>query len=68
MNHAQLHQEMSNIFTELRAKKISPKDAKELFNGAGKIISNCKNELQAMQMGFKMDVPLLGIVRGTIKK
>jgi hypothetical protein len=68
MKHTELHEELSKIFTELRTKKIEVKQAKELFNGASKILSNCKNELQAIQMGFKVDVPLLGIKKGTIKK
>lgn len=61
MDHKQLHAVMSEDLMKLRAGKITPKEAKEIFNGCGKIILNCRNELVAMGMGFDMDVPLLGI-------
>lgn len=61
MNHVDLHNELSEIFKQLRSGKIKPKDANVLFNGAGKVLANCKNELFAIGMGAKIDVPLLGI-------
>lgn len=61
MNHVELHTELSRTFKKLTAGQLKPQLAKEIFNGAGKIINNCRNELQAIHLGFDCDVPLLGI-------
>lgn len=61
MNHVELHNALSKDFEALRKGELNPKLAREIFNGAGKIISNCKNELIAMNMGIPIDCPLLEI-------
>lgn len=61
MNHIQLHEALSEDFKNLRSGKLKPQQAREIFNGAGKLIANCKNELVSIHMGFSVDVPLLGI-------
>lgn len=61
MNHKQLHDQMSQVLNDLLEGKAKPQFAREYFNGAGKLIANCKNELIAVSMGAKIDVPLLEI-------
>lgn len=61
MNHIQLHDQMSTVLQNLLDGKAKPQFAREYFNGAGKLIANCKNELIAVNMGAKIDIPLLGI-------
>lgn len=61
MNHVQLHNQMSTVLQDLLDGKTKPQFAREYFNGAGKLIANCKNELIAVSMGAKIDVPLLEI-------
>lgn len=61
MNHIQLHDQMSQVLSDLLDGKAKPQFAREYFNGAGKLIANCKNELIAVSMGAKIDVPLLSI-------
>ena len=68
MNHKELHKMLSEDFKNLRSGKLSPQKAREIFNGAGKIINNCKNELQAIAMGLNVDVPLLGIKQAQVEK
>lgn len=68
MDHKELHNFLSQDFKDLRSGKLSPQKAREIFNGAGKIINNCKNELQAIAMGLNCDVPLLGIKQVEVKK
>jgi len=61
MNHKELHDQMSSILQDLVEGKAKSQFAREYFNGAGKLINNCKNELIAISMGAKIDVPLLEI-------
>lgn len=61
MNHKELHDNLSTILTELVAGNVKPQFAREYFNGAGKLIANCKNELIAVSMGASVDIPLLDI-------
>lgn len=61
MNHIELHDQMSDILKDLVDGKAKPQFAREYFNGAGKLIANCKNELIAVNMGAKIDIPLLQI-------
>lgn len=61
MNHVQLHDQMSTVLQDLLEGKTNPKFAREYFNGAGKLIANCKNELIAVNMGAKISIPLLEI-------
>lgn len=61
MNHVELHEKMSKTFIKLTTGEMKPQLAKEIFNGAGKIINNCRNELTAISMGIPLDVPLLEI-------
>lgn len=58
---------MSDIFKRMKTGQLKPQLGKELFNGAGKIINNCRNELAAIQMGFEVEVPLLEIKKGESK-
>lgn len=61
MNHVEAHNKMSTMLDKLERGQVKPQFAKEIFNGYGKLLANCKNELHAINMGFAMDVPLLGI-------
>lgn len=61
MNHIQLHTELSGVFADLKKGTIKHQVAKELTNTAGKILKNAFIEMRALQMGFDVDVPLLGI-------
>jgi len=61
MNHVEAHNKMSTMLEKLEKGQVKPQFAKEIFNGYGKLLANCKNELSAINMGFPMDVPLLGI-------
>ena len=61
MNHIELHNQMSEVLQDLLEGKAKPQFAREYFNGAGKLIANCKNELIAVSMGAKIEIPLLGI-------
>lgn len=45
-NITQLRDELTKVFDNLLAKKISPVTAKEINNTAGKIIGACKVELE----------------------
>lgn len=68
MNHKELHEIMSEDLKLLREGKIKPQVARERFNGAGKIIANCKNQLAAIHMGFSLDVPLLEIKKIEVER
>ena len=61
MNHIQLHNELSDTLLKLKSGEIEPKLAKEIFNGAGKLIANCRTELVAASFGIPMEIPLLEI-------
>lgn len=61
MNHIELHNKMSDVLQDLLDGKVKPQFAREYFNGCGKLINNCKNELVATSMGMKVDIPLLEI-------
>lgn len=61
MNHKELHDNLSKVLSDLMEGKEKPQFAREYFNGAGKLIAKCKNELIAVSMGAKIDVPLLEI-------
>lgn len=68
MNHIELHKELSDTFKKLKSGKVDPKLAKEIFNGAGKIIANCKKELIAANLGIEIEIPLLEITKEESKK
>lgn len=68
MNHVELHNELCVIFKKLKAGRIETKKAKELFNGAGKIIQNCRNEIVVAGMGVPIEIPLLGISKEDSRK
>lgn len=61
MNHVELHNNLSKVLNDLVEGTAKPQFAREYFNGAGKLIANCKNELIAVSMGAKIDIPLLDI-------
>lgn len=61
MNHKELHDNLSKVLIELQDGTTKPQFAREYFNGAGKLIANCKNELIAVSMGARIDIPLLEI-------
>lgn len=61
MNHNQLHTQLSSVLKDLLDGNTKPQLAREYFNGAGKLIANCKNELIAVSMGAKIAIPLLEI-------
>lgn len=61
MNHIELHNQLSKVLSDLQGGDVKPQFAREYFNGAGKLIANCKNELIAVNMGARIDVPLLDI-------
>lgn len=63
MNHKELHKILSEDLKALRDGSLEPKKAREIFNGAGKIINNCRNELLAISMGINIDIPLLEITK-----
>lgn len=66
MNHIQLHEKLSEMLLDLQEGRTQPNLAREYFNGAGKLIANCKNELIASSMGASVDIPLLGLKSGDI--
>ena len=68
MNHVQLHALLSETLIRLKAGKIHPLEAKQIFNGSGKLIQNCRNELIAAHMGVPMEIPLLGVSKKESKK
>lgn len=59
MNAKELHEKMWDMLSQLEEGKVKPQFAKEYFNGCGKLINNCKNQLQAISMGCPVDVDLL---------
>ena len=61
MNHIQLHKLLSETLIGLKKGTIDPSLAKQIFNGGGKIIANCRNELIAAHMGIEIEIPLLEI-------
>lgn len=68
MNHEDLIKTMTEDLRDLRTGKIKPQLAKELFNGAGKIISLTMVELKANEMGYAVSVPILGITALDVEK
>lgn len=68
MTHTELHAQLSATLKQLVARKIKPTEAKEIFNGSGKIIANCKNEIATIQMGYPVDIPLMGIKQADVNK
>lgn len=68
MDHVELHRHLSESFTKLKSGILKPQLAKEIFNGAGKMINLAKAELTAIDMGAEIEVPLLGLRKGEIKK
>lgn len=68
MNHTQLHSDLSDTFKRLKSGQLKPALAKEIFNGAGKIINLAKAELTAIQMGIETEVPLLEITKSESRK
>lgn len=67
MDHTELHRDLSDAFKKLKAGILKPQLAKEIFNGAGKMINLAKTELQAIEMGVDLDVPLLSLKKGDVK-
>lgn len=61
MNHIDLHNLLSDTLTKLKKGTIDPQLAKQIFNGSGKLIQNCRNELIAAHMGIPIEIPLLQI-------
>lgn len=57
----ELHRKMWDMLSKMENKEVKPQFAKEYFNGCGKIINHCKNQLQAISMGCPVDVDLLEI-------
>jgi hypothetical protein len=49
------------MLEKMEEDSVKPQYAKEYFNGCGKIINHCKNQLQAISMGVPVDVDLLEI-------
>ena len=49
-NMAQLRDRLCDVFEELHTKRLDAKEAKELANVAGKIISSVTAELKAAQI------------------
>jgi hypothetical protein len=68
MNHVEAHNKLSTMIDKLEKGIVKPQFAKEVFNGYGKLLANCKNELNAINLGFPVDVPLLGIKSVDVKE
>lgn len=68
MNHVELHNNLSNLLNDLADGTVRPEYAREYFNGTGKLIANCKNELIAVSMGAALEIPLLDISSAESKK
>jgi hypothetical protein len=49
MNVKELRNELIGVFEDLRNRKVSTKDAKELINCAGKIIMSAKAEMDYLK-------------------
>lgn len=49
-NIKELRNELVEIFTKLKNKQITPKEAKELVNTAGKIIASIKTQIDYHKM------------------
>lgn len=64
-NIKQLRAELCLVFNELRAKEISIPQAKELANGAGKIINSVKLELEYASL--RKEVPVIDFLGGDKK-
>ena len=61
-NVVALRNEVTNVFNELRAGKIELGHAKELFNGAGKIMNLAKLQMEYnYQMKNQRKIPWLDI-------
>lgn len=68
MNHIQLHSLLSETLAGLKAGTIDQSLAKQIFNGSGKLIQNCRNELIAAHLGIEIEIPLLEIKKAESKK
>jgi hypothetical protein len=49
------------MLEKMERGQVKAQFAKEYFNGTGKIQNNAKLEMQAIILGFPVEVPLLGI-------
>ena len=61
LNAKVLHQKMWDMLEKMEKGEVKTQFAKEYFNGCGKVINHCKNQLQAISMGCRVDVDLLEI-------
>ena len=64
MTHIELHNKLSKWLTDAEQGKLKPQNLKEQVNAAGKLINLCKLQLEAVQMGADLSIPLLGINKG----
>lgn len=57
----ELRDDLLKVYSDLRSGKIEPREAKEINNTAGKIISSAKVQLEyAALRGEKPDIAFLG--------
>jgi hypothetical protein len=68
MNHVELHEVLSKTLKDLQSQKVNIEEADAIFKGSSKLISNCKNEIKVIELGFDVDVPLMGITKAQVKE
>jgi len=68
MNHVELHEVLSKTLKDLQSQRINLEEADAIFKGSSKLISNCKNEIKVIELGFDVDVPLMGITKDQVKE
>lgn len=62
-NNKQLRKELCEVFDKLRSGEMTPGDAKEINNAAGKIIGTVKLELEYASL--RNEVPSIPFLDGT---
>jgi hypothetical protein len=68
MNHVELHEVLSKTLKDLQSQRVNVEEADAIFKGSSKLISNCKNEIKVIELGFDVDVPLMGITKDQVKE
>lgn len=61
MDHVKLHKILSDTLENVLRNKIDRQEAMSIFRASRELISNSRNTLKAIEMGYAADVPLLGI-------
>ena len=63
-NINEVREELAEVFAGLKAKSITPKEAKEMNNAAGKIINSVKVELEYMNLRDETpEIPFLNYLK-----